>query len=426
MTERFQPAAWTVRPSLKALLPGVLALVLGAFAMIAPPPAMAQEEAEEIRIGYLLSKAAGFNTGDRTGASLGEQEVNLQAGYVGKRLRILFATGGRSSEVVAKAEQLISEHGVHALMGSVSGAATIKLSQLAQERGLVFFNIGSDVDSLRGAKCQPNTFSIGPSLTMRVRALGQWVLVKKEWSRWAILTGESRTEGRLARAAAVYLEANGGSVAGEISLSEAEAHAPEPILSRLAALNPDFVYLAVTGEAQQLILEAYRAAGIETPIGGAQAEWVRFGRATGGMTGYWSAGWSHLNRIFGASELNNRYVDFAGIPMTERAWSAWAGVKILGESMLRAEDTSAEGLAAHLRKNLQFDGYMGRALNFRPWNQQLRQSMVVLRVNSGSPWNGWDALVPESSVPLRGLPGWRGNPLDSLGYTADETECTLN
>ena len=414
-------AAQTFRRLLAAA--ALLAAVLLAAVGLAGPPARAEDAGEEIRLGYLLSRAAGFSTYDRAGAWMGEEEVNRQAQALGKRFRVIFAEGGQSSEVVEQARMLIDEQGVRALLSSVSDAATIALANLADERGIVFLNVGSDVDSLRGEKCRKNAFSIGPSLTMHVRALGQWAIQEKEWKSWAIVQGDSTGEARLAEAARRYLQANGGRVAGTVPLDEVNAHEPAKALEALRAIKADFVYIALTGEKQELFLEAYQQAGPASPVGGAEPELVRMGRNTRRFAGYWSTGWSHLNEIFGASELNNRFVDFAGIAMNERAWGAWAGVKILGEAMLRAPAPDAARLVPYLRESLQFDGYMGDAMDFRPWDHQLRQRMVIVRVNHDPKWNGWDAFVNEATVPLRRLKGWKGDPLDSIGFTREESGC---
>jgi ABC-type branched-subunit amino acid transport system substrate-binding protein len=394
----------------------VAALLLGG-------PSLRAAWAEEIRLGYLLSRAAGFSTDDRAGARMGEDEVNLQAQVLGRRFRVIFAEGGHSSEVVAQARELIERQGVRALLASVSDAATIALANLAQEHGIVFFNVGSDVDSLRGEKCRRHAFSIGPSLTMRVRALGQWAIQQKEWKAWAVVQGESRSEERLAEAARQYLEAQGGRVVGTVSIGEAEAPDPAGALHSLRGIEADFVYIALTGEKQELFLDAYQKSGIATPVGGAEPELSRMGRHTLRFAGYWSTGWSHQNDIYGASELNNRFADFAGIPMNERAWGAWAGVKILGEAILRAASPAAADLVPYLREHVRFDGYMGTALDFRPWNHQLRQSMTIVRINHDPQWNGWDALTREATVPLRRPKGWTGDPLDSIDLTQEESGC---
>jgi len=384
---------------------------------------LAWPEEPPVRIGYLLSRGEGFGASDRAGATMGEDEINQQAQALGKRFELIFAQGGHSSEVLAEAKRLIDKDGAKALLGSVSDAATIALSALAQEQGIVFFNIGSDVDTLRGAKCRRNTFSIGPSLAMRVRAMGLWAIQAKEWKTWVILQGESKAEARQADAARLYAEANGAKVLATLQVAEAESHASGAVLEKLRGLNPQFVFVALSGEKQQLVLEAYQAAGLTFPAGGAKPELVGLGRDTAKFTGYWTTGWSHLSRIFGASELNNRYVDYAGLPMDERAWAAWAGVKVLGEALLRAKSAAPADLVPYLREHVQFDGYVGSALSFRPWNQQLRQVLTIVKVNHDSPWNGWDTSVPEASVPFRGIKGWQGDPLDAFDFTAEESGC---
>jgi hypothetical protein len=107
-------------------------LALLAATLTAAPGLGAQEAAEEIRLGYLLSRSGGYNTHDRAGASMGEDEVNQQAEALGQRFRVVFAQGGHSSEVVEQARLLIEKEGARALLGSVSDAATVALANLAQ------------------------------------------------------------------------------------------------------------------------------------------------------------------------------------------------------------------------------------------------------------------------------------------------------
>ena len=403
----------------------VVGLLMIGFLLVvsSPAPLWGQGAAEEIRIGYLLSKKAGFSTQDRAGAAMGVKEINLQAAHLGKRFSLLFAQGGKSTEVVAEAKRLLDQEQAVALMGSVSGAATIALARLAEERGVVFFNIGSSVDSLRGSKCGRNTFSIGPSLTMRVRSLGQWIVYGQGWKRWAVIAGKSRTEQRLAQAAGDYLTANGGQVAIVLPAGDAEAYEPAGLFAQVDAVKPDFLFVALTGEKQTLVLDGYNRSGLAYPIGGALPEMARFDRHSPAAAGYWSVGWNHLQRRYGASELNNRFVDFAGMRMDERAWAAWAGVKILGEAMLRVESPSPQALVSYLQEHVQFDGYKGVAMNFRSWNNQLRQPMHVVEFNDEPGRNGWDTLVPVGRIPLRGLKGWKGNPLDSFAKSRTESGC---
>jgi len=394
-----------------------------ALLVLAAWPAQAQEQT--IRLGLLLSRAEGFNTSVRAGALMGEEELNEQAQAAGIRFEIVAARGGHSSEVAAEATGLIDREGVQALLGSVSDAGTVALSELAQERGLVFFNITNDLDSLRGAKCRRNTFHIAPSQTMRVRALGLWAVQAKEWKNWVILEGDGKSEGRMAGIARDYVESRGGKILDTIPVTDTDAHDPGAILARLRAARAQFIFAALTGEKQELAMEAIQGAKLGIPAGGAEPELARMGRDTAKFDGYWTTGWNHRNNIFGASELNNRFAAFAGLPMNERAWSAWAAVKVLGEAVLRAKSARAADLVPYLQEQAQFDGYVGSALSFQPWNHQLRQVLQVVRVNHETPWNGWDSVVPEATVPFRGMKGIQGDPLDAFSPGAEESGCKM-
>lgn len=406
--------------SLKGLRAAGLLLAAALACTLATPRAAAQEDLEAVPLGYLLTTGQ-FHTHDRAGATMSAGEVNQQARYLGKRFQIAFAEAGSPEAARAAARRLVERRGARALLGSLGLRATLAVADYAQEAGVVFFNVGAPADVLRGEQCRRGMFHIGPGRTMRVRALGQWALHEREWRRWVVVHGPSRSERHLARAARQYLAGQGGEALQVVRVSQESVHDPQEALQAIRDAGADFVFVALTGERQGLFLKNYKASGIETPIGGANPEVARIARRTSQSAGYWPANWSHRNFRYGATQLIDRYAGYAGLPMTGRAWSAWAGVKILGESLLRVRSREAAALIDYLRDDMQFDGYMGDVLDFRPWNHQLRQKMRIVKVNHEPERNGWDALVPVGRIPLRGMEGG----MDSIGFTRGESGCSL-
>jgi hypothetical protein len=73
----------------------------------------------------------------------------------------------------------------------------------------------------------------------------------------------------------------------------------------------------------------------------------------------WDSAWEK----FGAAQLNARYLSATTHTMSSDAWLGWLAFKILIESAMRAESTSASVLEAELRRG-QFDGHKGEPLRF--------------------------------------------------------------
>jgi ABC transporter substrate binding protein (PQQ-dependent alcohol dehydrogenase system) len=93
--------------------------------------------------------------------------------------------------------------------------------------------------------------------------------------------------------------------------------------------------------------------------------------------------------------------------MTDHDWAAWMAGKAIAEVALSAPKGDAVAVnKALLAANL--DGSKGVAMQFRPWDRQLRQPMLLT--------DGQGVL---GSLPLEGVMHPR-NVLDTLG--ADEPE----
>lgn len=102
---------------------------------------------------------------------------------------------------------------------------------------------------------------------------------------------------------------------------------------------------------------------------------------------------------YAAAQLNHRYSEKAGKPMDDAAWSGWAAVKVLSDTVARLQSAQGADLLQALRGDLAFDGQKGVDLSFRS-DGQLRQPVLLVR-------NG--KLVGEA--PVRGV----ADALDSLG-----------
>jgi hypothetical protein len=123
--------------------------------------------------------------------------------------------------------------------------------------------------------------------------------------------------------------------------------------------------------------------------------------------------WHHTLERYGAGQLNDRFAARFGMPMPPEAWTGWMAVKVAWEAAARAG--AGESLAAVLqRPGLRFDGHKGWALDFRPWDRQLRQPLYVV---TGTPPDTELHEVPGRSA------GTTRDRLDVLGAGAEAMQC---
>ncbi len=113
--------------------------------------------------------------------------------------------------------------------------------------------------------------------------------------------------------------------------------------------------------------------------------------------------WHRTFRKYAASQLNSRYHEQFGQDMVDEAWSGWAAVKLLSDTIARQPAITGAQLIEQLQTNLAFDGQKGSDMSFRETGQ-LRQPLLLVDN---------DKIVGEA--PVRGVVNTSN--LDSLGLS---------
>ena len=100
--------------------------------------------------------------------------------------------------------------------------------------------------------------------------------------------------------------------------------------------------------------------------------------------------------------------------MRDADWAAWLAVKAIAEAVQRTKSADFKTLRAHLNSpDLVLDGFKGNKVNFRPWDRQLRQPILI----------GTHNRVIERA-PIEGFLH-KDNNLDTLGFDRRESLCPL-
>jgi ABC transporter substrate binding protein (PQQ-dependent alcohol dehydrogenase system) len=100
--------------------------------------------------------------------------------------------------------------------------------------------------------------------------------------------------------------------------------------------------------------------------------------------------------------------------MRERDYTAWLGVRALGEAVTRTGSNQPAALRDDLRSAaFEIGAFKGEGLTFRRWNQQMRQPILLAA-----------ARVLVSVSPQEGFLHQR-TPLDSVGFDQPESDCRL-
>jgi ABC transporter substrate binding protein (PQQ-dependent alcohol dehydrogenase system) len=131
-----------------------------------------------------------------------------------------------------------------------------------------------------------------------------------------------------------------------------------------------------------------------------------------GTEGMAAAAWHWAWERHGAPQLEKRFEDEAKRPMRDIDWAAWMAVKTIAESVQRTASVDFNTLRDYiLSPDAIIDGFKGNRLNFRPWNHQLRQPILLVTHN-------WVV----DRAPIKGFLHQTNN-MDTLGYDERESQC---
>ncbi len=292
----------------------------------------------------------------------------------------------------------------------IADLARADLLAIAEHPGapesLIFNGRVSD-DDLRVDTCFPQVFHTALSRAMRADALVQF-LVWKKWTDLFLFAGT--TEGDKAYAEAFRRAARkfGAKIVAE------DSYAYSPIARRTDSGHIQVqrqMPLATQGGGDYDVMIAVD----ENEVFGEYLPFNTFApRPVAGTHGLVPSSWHRVQEQWGSTQFQRRFTKIAGRWMEERDYGAWLGIRAIGEAVTRTSSADTKTLREHLRSpKFALGGFKGVGLSFRPWNQQMRQP--VLLVNK---------RVLVSASPQPGFLHQR-TTLDSLGFDEPETDCAL-
>jgi ABC transporter substrate binding protein (PQQ-dependent alcohol dehydrogenase system) len=263
---------------------------------------------------------------------------------------------------------------------------------------LPMFNIRQDGDDLRRDLCGTDLFHVLPSLSARMDALAQFV-VKRNWRRVLILMGPQDQDAVMART----FEASAKKFGARIVDTRAFVEGNDPrqrdqtnVALLTGGADYDALFVAdTTGDFGRFV--EFRA--------------VR-PRPVLGTEGLKASAWHFTSERYGAPQLSRRFERLAGRPMTSLDWSAWASVRIVGEVVARSSATTGAEILRRLRDTpVAIELSKGVTGSFRPWDQQLRQPIMLHTHNAVIEFAPLEGFLHERST------------LDTLGLGPRDVPC---
>ncbi|TLG77980.1 ABC transporter substrate-binding protein [Methylocystis sp. B8] len=340
------------------------------------------------------------------GALLGVADNNTTGKFTNQTFEAIDAKLDEGDDVVAAFDSLI-EKGALFIIADLSPERLLAASNRAKSKGALLFNVSAADDRLREEDCRTNVIHVAPTRSMLADGLAQY-LVWKQWRRWLMIKGSHPKDELLAQAfrnsakkfgakiveERVYEDTGGGRRSDSGSV---QTQRQMPLLTQNA---PAYDVLIAADESE--VFGGYLPYRTWDP------------RPVAGSAGLMPTNWGPAHEQWGALQLQNRFIQTFRRLMNARDNAAWLAMRMIGEAATRTASNDVEKLRLYmLGKDFSIAAFKGVRLTLRPWNQQLRQPILLSdgrMVVSVSPQEGFLHQTSE---------------LDTLGVDQPETKCRL-
>ncbi|WP_415887570.1 amino acid ABC transporter substrate-binding protein [Neptuniibacter sp. QD29_5] len=307
-------------------------------------------------------------------------------------------------ETLSEIKELIpqlEQQGTHFFMLDLPGEGVRLAAASSGSASSTLFNLSALDNSLRNEFCQSNLLHVAPSRLMLTDAMAQY-LVSKKWNEVLVLYGEGKEDKSYLASLKVSAKKFGLKLIAEkpYKLGNDPRQRYRNNIALLTGKD-DYNALFVVDSSGEFAVDVPYALLKPRPVVG----------SAGLVSDWWHWAWDRN----GAPQVNKRFMKKAKRHMTGYDWSAWLAVKLIAESILRQEHLDTSLLLADLKQDaFKMDGAKGYPLNFRPWNNQLRQPVFLTSLNR---------VI--NRAPIEGFLHPRIN-LDVLGNDKGEGRCNLS
>jgi ABC transporter substrate binding protein (PQQ-dependent alcohol dehydrogenase system) len=342
------------------------------------------------------------------GARLYIKEANQSGGFVGMAFDLVEAIVPAKGDVVAKAKEILKK-GDALIVADLEPEDLLAVADLPEAKNSVIMNIRSSQESLRQEQCRQNVFHIIPDWAMRADAIAQYLIVKK-WPRWFVIHGDSAADkdylAQIQRSAKRY----GGKIVEE------RVYDLPP-----GARNLDSGYQQVQGQIPMVtqgapthdviwVIDTDDNFGDYLPYRTSEPNLVV------GTQGLQATAWDKSYTEYGAMTFQDDMLKLAKRDSTERDYTAWIGVRALTDAAMRSGKTTVPEIKQYiLSDEFNLEGHKGLAMNFRSWDHQMRQPIIL----------GGGTRTVVSKSPQEGFLH-ETNLTDTLGYDKPETKCKFH
>jgi branched-chain amino acid transport system substrate-binding protein len=389
-------------------------------------PIISRAQSDVIRIGHLTPRTGFLGPlGEFAvqAADLAVAEINAAGGVNGRKIELLKEDSVNPQTASTKAERMVERDKVACIIGEISSASALTISQVAERTRTLFINSGANSDELRGKGCKKYMFHIESQNSMYVKTCGRALLAQGlvKGKKWFSLTADYAFGHDLLRVAKRFMAANGGDFAAD-KLVPTDATDFSPLLLEIRNAKPDVVISNLAGSQITSFLKQYSEFGLKFPVAGFGFDTaLAWAAGPSNFLGTWPVVWHHLidtpaTRKF-VADFTKRY----NRPPENQAWGDYNAIKLTAQAMAETKSTDSTKLVEHFEKGAKFGLMKTREGYFRKSDHQMMHEMYTVQALSpGEAKNAYDIF--RSSPPVPGA----SESLEVIATTAEENECKMS
>ncbi|MBK7472078.1 MAG: ABC transporter substrate-binding protein [Betaproteobacteria bacterium] len=244
--------------------PGMVLAGLAAGLLLAAGGAGAQ--GAKVKVGFMLPYTgtyAALGNAIENGFRLYVQE---QGGKLGGRELEYFKVDDESDPAKAtdNVNKLVKRDQVDVLVGTVHSGVALGMAKVARETKTLMINPNAGADAVTGAMCAPNIFRTSFSNWQPGYAMGK-VMAEKGHKRAVTLTWKYAAGDESVGGFREGFEAGGGKVQKDLTVPFPNVEF-QALLTEIASLKPDAVYVFFAGGGAVKFVKDYAAAGLNKTI----------------------------------------------------------------------------------------------------------------------------------------------------------------
>jgi branched-chain amino acid transport system substrate-binding protein len=399
--------------------------VAGAAVGLAGFPFISRAQSDVIRIGHLTPRTGFLGPlGEFAvqAADMAVDEINAAGGVNGRKIEFLKEDSVNPQTASTKAERMIERDKVACIIGEISSASALTISQVAERTKTLFINTGANSDELRGKGCKKYMFHIESQNSMYVKTCGRALLGQGlvKGKKWFSLTADYAFGHDLLRVAKKFMAGNGGEFAAD-KLVPTDVTDFSSLLLEIRNAKPDLVISNLAGNQITNFLKQYSEFGLPFPVAGFGFDTaVAWGAGKGNFLGTWPLVWHHLLETPASRKFVADFTKRYNRPPENQAWGDYNAIKLTAQAMAEAKTTDSTKLVEHFEKGAKFPLMKTRDGYFRKADHQMMHEMYTVRaIPAAQLKNQWDIFTPSAAVP------GPNESLEVIATQGDEIECKM-